>query len=156
MTITAYEVLITKGKFKGTRGFCFQRYATSCSSAYPKISVYDRLGNEYWVNESEVKTLDSFEFEYDEKAAKVKVEKDQRKAYKFTTIGALKEAIKDVPDDTKIEIYNSGFTGLINEDEVLLEIFNFVGYGHSAFINIPAEANPGFKPDELDLGEGEE
>ena len=60
----AYEVEIIKGKFKGVKGVCFQRYALFLEgSSYPNISVFDRQGNEYWVGENEFKDIGTFEYD---------------------------------------------------------------------------------------------
>ena len=73
MKVTAYEVEITKGEFKGVKGFCFQTYSLVCPlGTYPYIVVYDKEGNEYIVRENEIKVTGSFE--YDIKGSKGEAE----------------------------------------------------------------------------------
>ena len=62
MKVTAYNVEIIKGKYKGIKGISFDPFALN--GAYPMVSVFDEKGTEYWVGAETIKTISSFEFDY--------------------------------------------------------------------------------------------
>ena len=57
---------------------------------------------------------------------------------RITTVKALKEFIKELPDDLEIDIYNPGSTGVVDECE--LEKYVFENGEALFYINIKAES----------------
>ena len=58
--------------------------------------------------------------------------------FDITTVGALREALKNLPDDTEITVYNTGDTGMINGFN--LEVNTWEESEPDVYINIKAES----------------
>lgn len=61
------------------------------------------------------------------------------KTYPITTVGALKEALKDLPDDVEIDTYCTGSTGWI-DGPLELEVNTWENSKPDIYINVKAES----------------